>query len=570
MFRPSISNKGRARKHLLLLGRVSYSQYQPLSELQPVSPRQFLRPSTATAALRGLRSLNARLLPGFNVDGHSECISSGIARTRSYKSLAPVSASVLLGRTAVQTASTTRVFRLMNGRNSHSRAISSGSGSSTAPSSETPGGQRCSSSQQHSSSNDDGREYEHEYDTRNKMAWWLFGCCGMVFGMVALGGITRLTGSGLSMVEWKPTGILPPLSRQGWEAEFEKYKQFPEYQKHNDDLTLDDFRWIWLMEWGHRMFGRTTGIVYGLPLAYFVAKGHVQKVPGLMPKLLALLALGGSQGLIGWWMVKSGLDNKERFGSEGRVSPYRLATHLSMAFLLYIGLFNVGMGLRYGYQASQAVRAAAAAGVSGSSAASASAYASIVKILENPSSQVALFRRGALGVSVLVAITALSGAFVAGNHAGMVYDTFPKMGDEWIPSDYINPYLKPSWRNVFENDTMVQFNHRYLALTTLATVIATFAVSRRIVLPPESRTAVNMLTGMAGIQVSLGISTLLMHVPVPLASAHQMGSLGLLTLSMWLVQTLILRRPMPMPRHLSKTLKVVANAGKKNAGKTAT
>ena len=351
------------------------------------------------------------------------------------------------------------------------------------------------------------------------VSWWLFGCAGMVFGMVALGGVTRLTGSGLSMVEWKPAGILPPLTRAGWQDEFDKYKQFPEYQRHDDSLTLEHFRWIWLMEWGHRMAGRATGIVFAAPLLYFSARGIVQRVPGLLPKLMGLLALGGSQGLIGWWMVRSGLDNKERFGGEGRVSPYRLATHLSMAFLLYTALFNIALPLRYGAAAAMRPEVARKA----------------AQMLDKVP---AGFKRAALGLSILVGTTAFSGAFVAGNRAGLVYDTFPKMGGEWVPSDIVDPYMEPKWRNVFENSTMVQWNHRVLAMSTLAGTCALWVASRGIALPPAARLASNSLIGMAGVQVSLGISTLLLHVPTSLASAHQMGSLALLTISMWLVQTL--------------------------------
>mmetsp|Transcript_9831 Transcript_9831/g.15533 ORF Transcript_9831/g.15533 Transcript_9831/m.15533 type:complete len:460 (-) Transcript_9831:62-1441(-) len=351
-----------------------------------------------------------------------------------------------------------------------------------------------------------------------RIAYWLYGCAGMVFGMVALGGITRLTGSGLSMVEWKPAGILPPLTTEGWEMEFQKYKQFPEYQKLNEDLSLSEFKWIWYMEWGHRMAGRVTGMVFALPLVYMVGRGVM---PGrLAPRLAGLFALGGCQGLIGWWMVKSGLDGKERFGGEGRVSPYRLATHLSMAFILYTALLNTAFG---SHTISKVAMMAPLAQVDFHRA-----------LRAVPAS----FRGSAIGVTALVGLTAFSGAFVAGNHAGMVYDEFPTMGGQLVPDDLINPYLKPAWRNVFEHDTMVQWNHRVLAMTTLGCVSGLWVASRRVPLPPRARMAANAMLGMGALQVSLGISTLLMHVPVPLASAHQMGSLTLLTLSLWLVHTL--------------------------------
>jgi len=367
---------------------------------------------------------------------------------------------------------------------------------------------------------------EHKARGQRQMAWWLYGCCGMVFGMVALGGVTRLTGSGLSMVDWKPSGILPPMNRAGWEAEFDKYKSYPEYQKHNDELTLEEFKWIWYMEWGHRMAGRWTGIVFTGPLIFFGMRGMIERK--LAPRLLGLLLLGGSQGLIGWWMVKSGLDDSQRWGNEGRVSPYRLATHLTMAFVLYTGLFNTALGLHTTSKLALL-----------SPAARAEMQSTLSRI---PAS----FRRVALGVAHLVGLTAFSGAFVAGNHAGMVYDEFPTMGGKLIPDDLVNPFLEPAWRNFFEHDTMVQWNHRVLAMTTFASICGLHISSRylRIPLPRPALIASNALLGMSFIQVGLGISTLLLHVPVPIASAHQMGSLTLLTLSMWFVHTL---RPIAMP-----------------------
>mmetsp|Transcript_4162 Transcript_4162/g.7999 ORF Transcript_4162/g.7999 Transcript_4162/m.7999 type:complete len:516 (-) Transcript_4162:154-1701(-) len=390
---------------------------------------------------------------------------------------------------------------------------------------------------------DEEEAAQREASASRAMAWWLFGCAGMVFGMVALGGITRLTGSGLSMVEWKPTGILPPLTEEGWMDEFAKYQRFPEYQKHKDDLSLSEFKWIWYMEWGHRMAGRVTGIAFALPLAYFAMRGVISR--RLAPRLAGLLLLGGGQGLIGWWMVKSGLDDKERYGEEGRVSPYRLATHLSMAFILYTGLVNTGMGL--------STRAKVLADPS--------RFVETAKLLNH----VPLRLKGAaMGVASLVGLTAFSGAFVAGNHAGMVYDEFPTMGGQWIPDDLVNPYIQPLWKNVFEHDTMVQWNHRVLAMTTLASVTGLYAASRRVPLPPNARLAANAMLAMSGVQVSLGISTLLLHVPVPLASAHQMGSLSLLTLSLWFVHTLL-----PLPLKVAASSAGAAAAAARTTGSVA-
>lgn len=166
-------------------------------------------------------------------------------------------------------------------------------------------------------------------------------------------------------------------------------------------------------------------------------------------------------------------------------------------------------------------------------------------------------------VSALVGLTAFSGAFVAGNHAGLIYDEFPTMGGTLVPSDLWNPYIQPAWRNVFEHDTMVQFNHRVLAMLTLTSVIGLYGASRRLVLPSNARRAANHMLAMAGVQVGLGISTLLMHVPVPLASLHQMGSLTLLTFSFWFVHTLL-----PLPVRASLLAARAAAAARASSGAT--
>ena len=171
------------------------------------------------------------------------------------------------------------------------------------------------------------------------VGWWLGGCTGMVFGMVVLGGVTRLTRSGLSMVDWRPQGRLPPMNDAEWQVEFDKYKAFPEYSAVNSAMTLEEFKPIYYMEWGHRMWGRGLGFVFALPCAYFMARGFIPR--HLYPRMALMFSMGGAQGLVGWWMVKSGLEHSHVLGFERsehdtpRVSPYRLAAHLTMAFATY-------------------------------------------------------------------------------------------------------------------------------------------------------------------------------------------------------------------------------------------
>lgn len=335
---------------------------------------------------------------------------------------------------------------------------------------------------------------------------WLFGSAAWVFSMVILGGITRLTRSGLSMTDWKFTGSLPPLSDEEWLQEFEKYKQSPEYKRVNKGMSLEDFKFIYWMEYAHRMWGRGLGIIFALPFSYFLRKGYITLRLGL--KLSALFALGAGQGLIGWWMVKSGLEEPPSEYAQPRVSPYRLTAHLTSAFVIYTGLFWTALS---------------------------------VVMPEPPAESVAWVRGAAkvkklaLPVSFIVGITAVSGAFVAGNDAGHAYNTFPKMGDTWIPDDIFN--MKPLIRNFFENTSTVQLDHRILATTTLLSIGALWWSTRKLDVHPAIRSLIGSTVGMAALQVTLGISTLLSYVPVSLGTAHQAGALTLLTLMILLNHT---------------------------------
>ncbi|KAJ8754964.1 hypothetical protein K2173_015476 [Erythroxylum novogranatense] len=339
---------------------------------------------------------------------------------------------------------------------------------------------------------------------------WLVGSAAWVFSMVVLGGVTRLTRSGLSMTNWKFTGSLPPLSDEEWLEEFEKYKQSPEYKQVNKGMSLEDFKFIYWMEYAHRMWGRALGIMFALPFSYFLRKRYITLRLGL--RLSALFALGAGQGLIGWWMVRSGLEEPASEYTQPRVSPYRLAAHLTSAFVIYSGLLWTALSVMMPEPPAESVTWVQGA---------------------------AKVKRLALPVTIIVGITAISGAFVAGNDAGQAYNTFPKMGDVWIPDDVFD--MKPLIRNFFENTSTVQLDHRILAITTLMSVGVLWCSTRKLDIHPAVRTLIGSTIGMATLQVTLGISTLLSYVPVSLGTAHQAGALTLLTLMILLNHTV--RRP---------------------------
>ena len=259
------------------------------------------------------------------------------------------------------------------------------------------------------------------------LASWILGCGGMVFGMVVVGGTTRLTRSGLSMTDWRPQGRLPPMNTAEWEVEFEKYRDFPEFKRLNMSMTLDEFKSIYYWEWGHRMWGRAIGVCFAAPMVYFAARRQIPR--HLYGRLGILFGMGGMQGAIGWWMVKSGLDHEHIFGIKRsehdtpRVSPYRLTTHLSMAFATYGLLLWTGLDLL-----RRSADARGGAAVEQTAAAEA-------KLLANPELARALRRlRGTSKVAtVALGVTILSGAFVAGNDAGRAYNDFPLMAGRWVP-----------------------------------------------------------------------------------------------------------------------------------------
>jgi cytochrome c oxidase assembly protein subunit 15 len=320
------------------------------------------------------------------------------------------------------------------------------------------------------------------------IALWLFGCAAMVFVMVALGGITRLTESGLSITSWDPiVGVLPPMSGAQWQEAFDAYKAIPQYQAIHAGMSLGDFKAIYFWEYLHRLWGRLIGLVFLLPLLYFLARRQIPRA--LAPKLIGLFVLGGMQGVLGWWMVASGLEDRIE------VSQYRLAAHLSFAIVIYLAILWVALDL-------------------------------IRPRTQSPSS---CLKHGASLTLLLAFIALIAGAFVAGLRGGLIDNTFPLMDGHWIPPAWDN--LSPWWRNMFENAEAAQFDHRVLALLTwlssLGLFLASFKFKAR--LPRISMAALHGLFGLATLQAALGITALLLAVPLGLALAHQLGATLVLT-----------------------------------------
>jgi len=327
----------------------------------------------------------------------------------------------------------------------------------------------------------------------NGVAAWLLVCCALVFAMVVVGGITRLTHSGLSIVEWQPiVGSIPPLDDSQWQEVFQKYRQTPEYQKVNRGMALDEFKSIFWWEYFHRLLGRGIGIVFFVPLAYFVVRGRVDRE--MVPGLLGIFLLGALQGALGWYMVKSGLVD------DPRVSQYRLTAHLGMAFLIFAAMLWSALGLL-----APATRT------------------------RDPAQR--RLHHYALGLTALIFVMVLSGGFVAGIRAGLAYNTFPLMNGHVVPPEYL--MLEPWWRNLFNNMAAVQFNHRLIAWLLFILVPSFWLASRKVDLSTRARIACGTLPLVLALQIALGISTLLLVVPVPLAAAHQAGAMLLFATALW-------------------------------------
>ena len=375
------------------------------------------------------------------------------------------------------------------------------------------------------------------------VGWWLIACAALVYAMVVVGGMTRLTGSGLSMVRWHPiSGVLPPVGEEAWRREFEAYRASPEYRLVNRGMSLAQFKRIFRMEYAHRMLGRAVGIAFLVPFLVFLV---MRAIPGAMvPRLAGVFVLGAAQGVLGWYMVMSGLVD------EPRVSQYRLAAHLSLAVAIYVCLLVLGLRM---LAASTAERrnGAVDAGASGwdgganlperrSDAGTTDVPgrrddAGAADVPEWCDDAGAPGRRGdagtarwlALAAGVSVFVTLVAGAFVAGLKAGHAYPTFPKMGGFWAPPGMFE--VSPWWKNLFENPVTVQFAHRVLALASCITVLAAWGASQMAGIPRQARLWAHASLLAVVVQAALGVSTLLLHVPVPLAASHQAGAVALLT-----------------------------------------
>ena len=313
------------------------------------------------------------------------------------------------------------------------------------------------------------------------VAVWLFVCAALVLLTIVVGGLTRLTHSGLSMVDWRPvTGWLPPLDEAAWRAAFESYKRFPEYQEINRGMSLEEFKSIFRLEYLHRLLGRIVGIVFLLPFLWFLRARRIDRRTAW--RLAAILCLGAAQGAVGWWMVRSGLVDRPD------VSHYRLAVHLGLAVVILGLLLWAALTALFG---------------------------------DGPARR--RHHRGAAACLAAVFATILSGALVAGLDAGFAYNTFPTMNGMWIPEGML---AMTSWpANLAENPVTVQFGHRWLAVATAAAVLLLWWRERSRARGGFARTALGAAAAVVPLQAALGVATVVFVVPAPLAAAHQAGAM---------------------------------------------
>jgi cytochrome c oxidase assembly protein subunit 15 len=331
-----------------------------------------------------------------------------------------------------------------------------------------------------------------------RVAAWLIACCALVFAIVVLGGVTRLTRSGLSIVEWQPiVGALPPLTAADWQDLFLKYQQTPEFQKVNPGMSLEGFKGIFWLEYFHRLLGRLIGVAFFVPLLYFLWRRVL--MPPLALKLGGIFLLGALQGALGWYMVMSGLVD------DPRVSHYRLTAHLALAFAIYAAMLWLALDLL------APARAAAVA-------------------------RPPRLRRLAWAVTGLIVAMVLTGGLVAGIRAGYAYNTFPLMNGRWVPPEIF--LIEPWYLNFFNNMATVQFDHRLVAWLLAVAVPWLWYEAGRAELPARARLLTHLLLAAAALQIALGISTLLLAVPVALAAAHQAGALVVFTAALAVNHTL--------------------------------
>ena len=338
--------------------------------------------------------------------------------------------------------------------------------------------------------------------THRIIGFWLIMLCAMVFLMVIIGGLTRLTGSGLSMVTWRPiTGWLPPLNSIEWKEVFVLYQNSPEYKTVNLGMTLESFKSIFWLEYLHRLWGRMIGVVFFIPLIYFFLKGWVRGALAFQLVLIALLGL--AQGFMGWFMVQSGLTEKPE------VSQYRLAAHLGLAILIYAYMFWVSLGQFY--DRSQ------------------------INSLFN-----LRLKRLTFVLIVSICLTMVAGSLVAGLDAGLTYNSYPLMDGKFIPDGLFQ--MSPFYVNFFDNIVTVQFDHRLMAKVTIALAALLWWQARKNLDTIAERWPFDLLAALILTQFCLGIFTLVFGVPIPLATAHQAGAFVSLTACLWVLNMLAYNR----------------------------
>jgi cytochrome c oxidase assembly protein subunit 15 len=339
--------------------------------------------------------------------------------------------------------------------------------------------------------------------------WWLVLIAALIAIMVLVGGATRLTESGLSIVEWKPvTGALPPLDQEQWTRAFDAYKTIPQYRELNAGMNLAEFKTIFWWEWSHRLLGRVIGVAYLLPFLWFLWRGVVSA--DLKRRLWLIFSLGALQGAVGWWMVASGLSQRVE------VSQIRLATHLVLALLIFAAIVWT-----------------------------------LRRLMDRPPSAApSRLKFTAVGLLGLTFVQLYLGALVAGLRAGKIYNTWPYIDGGFIPSAARLLFEAPWWRNLFDNALTVQFEHRMVAYALLA--LAALHVLDAV----RSRAGTSVVNGAlwlaaaVTLQATLGILTLLNQVPVHLALAHQAVAIAVLTLAVFQVERLAARQPEPAPQKL--------------------
>jgi cytochrome c oxidase assembly protein subunit 15 len=330
---------------------------------------------------------------------------------------------------------------------------------------------------------------------RRAVSVWLFAMAALIFAMIIVGGATRLTDSGLSITEWQPIlGAIPPMSDAAWQEAFDKYRQIPEYKLVNRGMSLDDFKFIYWWEWAHRFLGRIIGLAFFVPFVVFLARGDIRRREAA--PFAALFVLGGLQGALGWWMVQSGLVDRVD------VSQYRLAAHLSLAFLLFGAIFWLALD----WSVSKA------------------------RAVWTPLSV------SAVGLCAAIYLQVALGGFVAGLGAGHAHNTWPLMDGEFIPSTV--GVIEPWWRDMFENVSTVQFNHRLVAyLITLWALAHMIAAARGRLFPQQRISAYALGAGVIA-QAALGVWTVVWAVPLALGLAHQGAAAILLIAALWHLHTL--------------------------------